>query len=835
MELKHRHSCSKRSVSSCSMMPMDNHSFKISSIETTTASESKPNPLKKPKKFKGFFRFFFGKRIGKAKKNDSLEGNRLCLEEKDVRKLIRLYCKYNSLYNPKNIYYGNKEIDEDCYSYLARSFPGKSGSELRSYLEELRTLFEREYRIIESARRKHGKVITPSIRFYKEFLFLVPYLSIDFDEDFPCNGTRLLSPGKLPSRNVKNQMATAEKLCHKLNNFSGIPLAGFPGNLSWCRKKHKKGSDIEETPEIEKLDRPNSKIPEHEKEKIKEKENLEKEKNSEEEDAKQKETFSPLPEDKSINKNVEGSSPVPVSSQSEEKEKTSEEKDAKQSVTLSPSSVQNKSTSRMSAQLKEKEKSSEEEDAQQNVILSPSSEPKNLNNTEEGSSQYKSTPRTSTQFSSDANDQDLKATDLSPNNQESESVSTQTKPFVYQPLNSSCVMKSSELESESNHKSDTCSCQQEQYACGLDPRGTVPKVLRKQIFCPWQPKNLANGNGRRVSTLESPQPGRRRSSELEPESNQKLDTCYCQQKQYACGLEARGRISKAVRKPISCPWRPKNSPCVTGCRVSSSESPQEPQNKPQYQPERRKSTELEPEYDQKSDTCYCQQKLYVCGFEPRVVPKVVRKQIFCPWQPKNLANVTGRRVSTSESPQERQNKPEPQPNQRNSSELEFEYDQKSDTFSGQPEQYAGDLKARGTVSEPVKKPISCPWQPENSACVTGCRVSTSESPQEPQNMPQPQPGNSQQIQMLCDLITTELTTAPEFIFFDAKWKIIEILKQVHKRKLVQQKVMPRKYSRRNLTLKNQLHKSDKKNKEKGPKICDHLKACHCPYCCRHNN
>ncbi|EDV51366.2 uncharacterized protein Dere_GG13943 [Drosophila erecta] len=248
MELKHRRCCFKRSASSCLMTPMRIRSSRIRSSDSQPGGVHKPvlesldppktpNSIEKPKKSRGFLSFLFGKRDRKEKNQSGANGNQFSLEDQDIRKLISLYCTHDSLYNRNNHYYGNKEVDEECYNDMVRSFPGKSGSELRSCLEDLRMLFEREYTIIERARRKCGEKITPSIPYYNEFLFLVPHLSIDYDQDLPGSGTSLLSTGKLPSMDLKNQMATTEMLRQKLTNFTGFPLAGFPGNILIKRAK----------------------------------------------------------------------------------------------------------------------------------------------------------------------------------------------------------------------------------------------------------------------------------------------------------------------------------------------------------------------------------------------------------------------------------------------------------------------------------------------------------------------------------------------------------------------------------------------------------------------
>ncbi|XP_070064691.1 basic-leucine zipper transcription factor A isoform X2 [Drosophila virilis] len=65
---------------------------------------------------------------------------------------------------------------------MARSFPSQTGPQIQACLQELRLSFEREYAIIENARRRYGEILTPSIKYYNEFLFLVPFININFND-----------------------------------------------------------------------------------------------------------------------------------------------------------------------------------------------------------------------------------------------------------------------------------------------------------------------------------------------------------------------------------------------------------------------------------------------------------------------------------------------------------------------------------------------------------------------------------------------------------------------------------------------------------------------------
>ncbi|KAH8342418.1 hypothetical protein KR059_006290, partial [Drosophila kikkawai] len=180
------------------------------------------------KKIKGLISFFFGK-SKKPKKAKQVKGHQTSLEELDMRKLIRLYCKYENLYNPMHPYYGNAQFIEDCYNDMARSIPGRTSFELRSCIEDLRQQFEQEYWIIESARQSKGEVLMPSIRYYNEFLFLVPFLCMDLNKSHAAeNGTSSLNP---------KCVTKPDLLANGLNHFTGFPLSAFPGKLCCSPKE----------------------------------------------------------------------------------------------------------------------------------------------------------------------------------------------------------------------------------------------------------------------------------------------------------------------------------------------------------------------------------------------------------------------------------------------------------------------------------------------------------------------------------------------------------------------------------------------------------------------
>ncbi|KAH8374029.1 hypothetical protein KR200_004698, partial [Drosophila serrata] len=181
------------------------------------------------RKIKGFLYSLIGKRIKKMRPKRE-EGFHTSLEEFDVRKLIRLYYKHENLYNPRHSYYGNKDFAEDCFNDMARSIPGKTGFELRSYIENLRYEFEQQFRIIDTARRNKEELPTPTFRYYNEFLFLVPYLYMEFNQSHGETGTSSQNPP-----NVQNPASDMPN--HRLNHFTGFPLAAFPGNICCSPKE----------------------------------------------------------------------------------------------------------------------------------------------------------------------------------------------------------------------------------------------------------------------------------------------------------------------------------------------------------------------------------------------------------------------------------------------------------------------------------------------------------------------------------------------------------------------------------------------------------------------
>ncbi|EDV40520.2 uncharacterized protein Dana_GF10551 [Drosophila ananassae] len=239
MEQKHRRCCFKRSglnfTVPCSQFTESSgiRDRQVTDAVGVAVASSISKAKEKHHKSWSPILSFFGRK--KSKKMDPLRGSPLEMEEQDVRKLIRLYRKHDNLYNPKNSYYGNKEIDEDCYNAMVPSFPGQTSTGLRSRVEELRSLFEREYTIMESAHRKYGEIMTPSIRYYNEFLFLVPYLCINFDKEWSQSSSQVTNPNsKLSVKDIQNRVV------NNMASMTGCPLTPFPNHVSYICKKGKK-------------------------------------------------------------------------------------------------------------------------------------------------------------------------------------------------------------------------------------------------------------------------------------------------------------------------------------------------------------------------------------------------------------------------------------------------------------------------------------------------------------------------------------------------------------------------------------------------------------------
>ncbi|KAH8259221.1 hypothetical protein KR026_000799 [Drosophila bipectinata] len=216
MEQKHRHCCSKRSTSSFSMPSSQITGTSSTStrqvIDAVAVAVGSPPYKAKGKHHNSWSPVFslFARKKKKIEKTDPEDGSSLKMKEQDVRKLIRLYQNHDNL------------------------------AGLKSRLEELRSLFEREYTIIESAHWKYGEIMTPSIKYYNEFLFLIPYLSINFDRTWSDSSSQDSNfKEKSSSKDIHNQVV------NKHAGIAGYPLTSFPKYFSFMGKKCRKNKRIE--------------------------------------------------------------------------------------------------------------------------------------------------------------------------------------------------------------------------------------------------------------------------------------------------------------------------------------------------------------------------------------------------------------------------------------------------------------------------------------------------------------------------------------------------------------------------------------------------------------
>lgn len=98
-----------------------------------------------------------------------------------------------------------------------------------------------------------------------------------------------------------------------------------------------------------------------------------------------------------------------------------------------------------------------------------------------------------------------------------------------------------------------------------------------------------------------------------------------------------------------------------------------------------------------------------------------------------------------------------------------------------------------------------------------------------------QSGNQEQLQILCEMIKMELSSSPDFIYYDAKWRIIEILREVQKRNLIHSKSDPDNRGNDNCNCPiDGVCKNRKQIKVESPRTRIHgpMKATQCPYCCK---
>lgn len=141
-----------------------------------TLPQNCKTPLKeKPNGIRAIFKNLHFKTKGKQNEPFTPNSN-LPSTTDEVRRLIALFKRFDSLYNPNNPQYKRKGADNIYYSEIAQHFPGTTTQEIQEFIKNLRMTFEQEYWIIENARRMYGEVLDPSIDYFHDFLFLVPYM-----------------------------------------------------------------------------------------------------------------------------------------------------------------------------------------------------------------------------------------------------------------------------------------------------------------------------------------------------------------------------------------------------------------------------------------------------------------------------------------------------------------------------------------------------------------------------------------------------------------------------------------------------------------------------------
>ncbi|XP_030239776.1 uncharacterized protein LOC108650180 [Drosophila navojoa] len=190
MEQKHKPSSFKSSDSGLKIqeVPTSRLSRDIPKAPTDDAKEA---PIKKgtvvqsnhkSKGIRGFFKFGSNNKSKGQSNKKQIDQPSTPLSDDDTRRMIGLYSKYENLYNRHNSQYGNKQIENIYYSDIARSFKNQTGPQIEAMITELRTKFEREYALIEDARLNYGDILMPTIKYYNEFLFLVPFISTSREE-----------------------------------------------------------------------------------------------------------------------------------------------------------------------------------------------------------------------------------------------------------------------------------------------------------------------------------------------------------------------------------------------------------------------------------------------------------------------------------------------------------------------------------------------------------------------------------------------------------------------------------------------------------------------------
>ncbi|XP_062132031.1 uncharacterized protein LOC133842794 [Drosophila sulfurigaster albostrigata] len=171
------------------------------------------------------------------------------LTNHDKRKLIRLYQSQENLYNPNHPDYGDSNCEDSSYAKISSFFPSKTCQEIQSYIHELRLLFEREYIVIENGYRRFGELLKPSIKYYNEFLFLVPFLRFSWDSAayLPPKETctdDFISYNSCTSDGTDRIMSSGDDLIGEHLNRSSAGKCFFFGKKKQTKKNAKSEDDL---------------------------------------------------------------------------------------------------------------------------------------------------------------------------------------------------------------------------------------------------------------------------------------------------------------------------------------------------------------------------------------------------------------------------------------------------------------------------------------------------------------------------------------------------------------------------------------------------------------
>lgn len=249
MEQKHKPSSFKSSDSGLRIQEVPTMSRFSKDIPNATADDAVEDPVKegavaqanhKSKGFRGFFKFGSSNKSKGQSNKKKIDQPNTPLNDDDTRRLIGLYSKYENLYNRHNSQYGNKQIENIYYSDIARSFKNQTGPQIEAMITELRKAFEREYALIQDARVNNGDILMPTIKYYNEFLFLVPFISTSKEEDEEDASSITIQSNKV--------LSTSELAPYNISRLRNTCAASVPGSQICGMKPKNIPSNTEQKP-----------------------------------------------------------------------------------------------------------------------------------------------------------------------------------------------------------------------------------------------------------------------------------------------------------------------------------------------------------------------------------------------------------------------------------------------------------------------------------------------------------------------------------------------------------------------------------------------------------